>query len=159
MKILHVGSRQFWESLWELLRELRASYCFSREMPFREWNFARKCAISNFFGWLLAERIFCGFLVLGRRIFSRILSSDFFSSFLWEEVPRKILQENPRQNPPKFIQQKSPTHFSCRGAVPKFLDKKIGGAARVRSRGSRQILFMLGFFAQYLKCFRDRQPA
>ena len=31
---------------------------------------------------------------------------------------RKILQENPRQNPPKFILQKSPTHF-CRGAGPR----------------------------------------
>ena len=68
-------------------------------------------------GSVLAERIFCGFLFLGRRIFSRILSPDFFSSFLWEKVPRKILQVNPRQNPPNFIQQKSPTHF-CRGAGP-----------------------------------------
>ena len=41
----------------------------------------------------------------------------FFPSFLWRKVHRKILQENPRQNPPKFIQQKSPTHF-CRGAGP-----------------------------------------
>ena len=24
---------------WELIRELRLSYCSSREMPFREWNF------------------------------------------------------------------------------------------------------------------------
>ena len=45
--------------------------------------------------------------------------ADFFSSFLWEKVPRKILQENPRQNPPKLTQQKSPTHF-CRGAGPTF---------------------------------------
>ena len=35
-----------------------------------------------------------------------------------QKVPRKILQENPRQNPPNFIQQKSPTIF-CRGARPK----------------------------------------
>ena len=34
-------------------------------------------------------------------------------------MPRKILQENPRQNPPKFIRQKSPTHF-CRGAGPTY---------------------------------------
>ena len=52
-----------------------------------------------------------------KKIFSRIFSPDFFSSFLWEKVPRKILQENPRQNPPKLIQQKSPTHF-CRGSGP-----------------------------------------
>ena len=58
-------------------------------------------------GRVLAERIFRGFLFLGRRSFSRIFSPDFFSSFLWEKVPRKILQENPRENPPKFIQQKS----------------------------------------------------
>ena len=39
MKIFHVGSHQFRESLRELLREFWFSYCSSREMPFREWNF------------------------------------------------------------------------------------------------------------------------
>ena len=39
MKIFRVGSRQFRESLWELLRELWVSYWSSRERPFREWNF------------------------------------------------------------------------------------------------------------------------
>ena len=38
MKIFHVGSRQFRESLQELLRELWFSYCSSRETPFREWD-------------------------------------------------------------------------------------------------------------------------
>ena len=57
---------------------------------------------------------FSRILFLSRRIFSRIFSLDFFS-FLWEKVPRIILQEYPRQN---FIQQKSPTHF-CRGGRPK----------------------------------------
>ena len=50
----------------------------------------------------MAERIFRGFLVLGRRIFSRISSPDSFSSFLCEKVARKILQQNLQQNPPKF---------------------------------------------------------
>ena len=50
------------------------------------------------------------------RGFSRRIFSPHFCG---EKVPRKILQENPRQNPPKLIQQKSPTHF-CRGAGPKF---------------------------------------
>ena len=39
MKIFHVGSHQLRESLWELLQELRFSYCSSRGMPSREWNF------------------------------------------------------------------------------------------------------------------------
>ena len=39
MKIFHVGSHQFRESLRELLRELLFLYCSSRGMPFREWNF------------------------------------------------------------------------------------------------------------------------
>ena len=30
---------QLWESLRELLREFWLSYCLSRGMPFREWNF------------------------------------------------------------------------------------------------------------------------
>ena len=48
---------------------------------------------------------------MSRRIFSRIFSPEFFSSFLWEKVPRKILQENPRENPPNSIQQKSSNTF------------------------------------------------
>ena len=35
-------------------------------------------------------------------------------------MPRKSLQENRRQNPPRFIQQKSPTHC-CRGAGSRIL--------------------------------------
>ena len=38
-EIFHAGSHQFRESLRELLRELWCSYCSSRGMPFREWNF------------------------------------------------------------------------------------------------------------------------
>ena len=50
-----------------------------------------------------------------------------FSHFCGEKVPRKILQEDRRQNPPKVIQQKSLTHF-CRGARPKFVEnfKQLG---------------------------------
>ena len=72
-------------------------------------------------GSVLADWIFRSFLFLGRRIISRILSPDFFFSFLWEKVPRKILQENPQQNPPKLIQQKSPPTF-CRGVCGKFVE-------------------------------------
>ena len=67
--------------------------------------------------------------VLGRTHFSRIFCfgpPDFFADFVARffllifvgKSAQKILQENPRQNPLKFIQQKSPTHF-CRGAGPK----------------------------------------
>ena len=57
---------------------------------------------ADFYFW--AAGFFRGFC---RRVF-------FFLIFVGK-VPRKILQENPRQNPPKLIQQKSPTTF-CRGA-------------------------------------------
>ena len=67
--------------------------------------------LGSVFGRTDFSRIFIfGSRILGCRI--------FFSSFLWEKVPRKILQENPRENPPKFTQQKSPTHF-CRGPFQK----------------------------------------
>ena len=46
---------------------------------------------------------------------------DFVAGFVllsfWEKVPRKIFQENPRQNHPDYKQQKSPT-ISCGGARP-----------------------------------------
>ena len=62
-------------------------------------------------GRFLAERIFRGSLFLGRRIFPRIFSPDFFSSFLWEKcpekftrkIPRKILQNLYNKNPPKHV--------------------------------------------------------
>ena len=38
-------------------------------------------------------------------------------SFSWEKMRRKILKVNSRQNPLKFKEQISPTHF-CRGAGP-----------------------------------------
>ena len=41
--------------------------------------------------------------------------AGFFSSFLWEQVPRKILQENPQKNPPKCIQQNLWHTFLQRG--------------------------------------------
>ena len=65
----------------------------------------------------------------GRTDFSRIYlfePTGFFADFVvgffllifcGKKVPRKILQENPRRNRPKSIQQKSPTHF-WRGAGP-----------------------------------------
>ena len=42
---------------------------------------------------------------MSRRIFSRIFSPNFLNfspHFCWKKVSRKILQENPRENPPKF---------------------------------------------------------
>ena len=48
MQIFHVDSHQFRESLQELLRELWFSQCSSREMPFREWNFAFPESLSEF---------------------------------------------------------------------------------------------------------------
>ena len=77
-------------------------------------------------------RIFRGFLFLSRRIFSRIFSPHFFSSFLWEKVARKILQENPRQNPPKFKPQKIPDTFLQRGLANSFFASRcrISGNSR-----------------------------
>ena len=65
-------------------------------------------------GRFLAERIFCGFLFLGRRIFSRIFSPDFFSSFCWKKCPEK----SSRKIPGKILQNlynKNPRHISAEG--------------------------------------------
>ena len=57
----------------------------------------------------------------GPKIFSRILSPDFSPHFCGEKVTRKILQENPWQNPPNFIQQKKfPDTFSAEGPGQEF---------------------------------------
>ena len=47
--------------------------------------------------------------------FADFVTGSFLFRFCGEKVPRKILQENPRQNPPNFYTTKTPTHF-CRGA-------------------------------------------
>ena len=64
---------------------------------------------------VLAERIFRGFLFLGRQIFPRILSPDFFSSFLWG----KSAQKNPPGKSPakssKTYTTKIPDNFLQRG--------------------------------------------
>ena len=65
----------------------------------------------------VAKRIFCRFLLLSRRIFFADFVAGFFLLIFVGKSARKILRENPRQNPPKFIQQRSPTHF-CGGAGP-----------------------------------------
>ena len=60
--------------------------------------------------------------VFGRTDFSRIFifgPPDFFADFLAGffllifrgKMPRKILQENPRENPPRVIRQKSSDTF------------------------------------------------
>ena len=57
---------------------------------------------------------FSRFLFLGRRIFSRIFSPDFFSSFLWEKCPEKSC----RKIPGKILQNlfnKNPRHISAEG--------------------------------------------
>ena len=82
-----------------------------------------------FLGSVFGRTHFCGFLFLGRRIFSRILSPDFFSSFLWDKCPRKILQENHRQKPPKLTQQ-NPRHISTRGRAK--ISKKNGTPYKFR---------------------------
>ena len=65
-------------------------------------------------GRIVAERTFRGFLFLSRRILSRILSPDFFSSFSWEKVPRKILQEIPDKIL-QMVYNKNPQQFSAEG--------------------------------------------
>ena len=55
-EFFHVGSRQYRESLRELLRELWFSYCSSRGMPFREWNFEFRELLWEYPGTLLELR-------------------------------------------------------------------------------------------------------
>ena len=90
MTIFHVGSHQLRESLRESLREWWFSYCPSREMPFREWNFVFRESVST----LLFQPQTLSFLggrhlveTLGRVSFESILVG-FWS--LWIEDDRKL---------------------------------------------------------------------
>ena len=62
----------------------------------------------------LAERLsgfFCGIFVVELPDLLADFCHRIFSSFLWKNVPRKILQENPRQN----FHNKSSRHISAEG--------------------------------------------
>ena len=74
---------------------------------------AASCTSATLFLGVGFSRIF----IFGPPDFFADLIAGFFLLIFVGKVPRKILQENPRQNPPKFIQQNSPTHL-CRGAGP-----------------------------------------
>ena len=65
-------------------------------------------------------RTLCGFLFLGRRSFSLFFSPDFFLSFLWEKVPRKILQEIPPAKSFNIYTTKIPDTFLQRGQAKDF---------------------------------------
>ena len=88
---------------------------------------------------------------------------DFFADFVVgfsllifvRTVPRKVLQENPRRNPPKFTQQKSPTHISaqrpgqqmspihlCRQAGPSVLVTCVCAVEKVE--GPKQLALHIG---------------
>ena len=68
---------------------------------------------------------FADFLFLSRRIFSRILSPDFFSSFLWRKCPEK----SSKKIPGKILQHlynKNPRHISAEGPGQYFLHHPSG---------------------------------
>ena len=80
----------------------------------------------------MAERIFRDFYFWAAGFFCEFCRRIISPLFCGErKIPQKILQENPRQNPPKFIQQKSPTHF-CRGAAPKKYRYRLFQSGRTR---------------------------
>ena len=84
-----------------------------------------KLYFSEVLGSVFGRTHFSQIFIFGAPDFSADFLARFFLLILWEKVPRKILQENhPRQNPPKIIRQKSPTHF-CRGAGPRISEAKI----------------------------------
>ena len=58
--------------------------------------------------------VFAGFYFWAAAFFQGFCRRIFSPHFLWEKVPRKILQENPQQNPPN-LHIKNPRHISAEG--------------------------------------------
>ena len=81
---------------------------------------------------------------MGCRIFRGFSRRIFSPHFCGKKVPRKILQENSRENPPKFIQQNPPTHF-CRLAGARILNntKRLAFLSSSCALLGRSALFML----------------
>ena len=109
----------------------------SRESFWKEGKNSKKARISarirktkhkEILGSAFGRTDFRRFDFWARRIFSRILSPDFFSSFLWEKSAQK---DHPWKSLIKFstfIQQKSPTNISAEGPgqeIERSKEKKI----------------------------------
>ena len=97
-KILKIGLRPSCRQPFYFFVLLRCAQLYSRIFRVSFWQ---NGFFADFYFW--AARYFADFV------------AGFFSSSLWEKCPEKSSRKIPRRNPPKFIQQKSPTHF-CRGA-------------------------------------------
>ena len=99
-------------------RNIQAKLEISNEIE----NFKRDSIFFNL--WALRGKIFAFFLFEPPEFFHRFSRRIFSPHFSGEKVPRKILLENPQRNPPKPVQQKSPTYF-CRGGGPKNVRRQI----------------------------------
>ena len=78
----------------------------------------------------------------------RTKNSEFIPN-ISQKMPRKILQENRQQNPPKFVQQNSPTTF-CRGAGPAndkhgFPQTLFNVLQKGEAKGDRSLTFFFGY--------------
>ena len=65
------------------------------------------------FGSDFGRTDFSRIFIFGPRIFSRIFSPDFFSSFLWEKCPEKSSRKIPEKILQNLYNKNPPTHF-CR---------------------------------------------
>ena len=96
------GVARFWNSFKECI-------CFAARAS--GFPLVRNLENQNLLGPAFGRTDFSRIFIFEPPDFFADFLAGFFSSFLWEKVPRKILQENPRENPPKFIQQKSSNTF------------------------------------------------
>ena len=102
---------------------------------------SENCGDKLSYGRILAERIFRGFLCLGRRVSSRIFSPDFFSHhFCGEKCPEK----SSRKIPGKSLQNlynKNPRHISAEGPgqIIMWIRRKIG---RIIGRNCLRIIVL-----------------
>ena len=122
---------------------------------------------------------FADFYFWAAGLFRGCFSPDFFSSFLWEKVPRKnppgkspgksskfyttkILQHISADWPGQLLSERivvvSAPPLSRKCAINNFWTKKFARLLGWGSRGSRQIIYVR-IFPQCLKCFRDCPPS
>ena len=81
----------------------------------KTWKHRTRKKLGSVFGRTDFPRIF----VFGPPDFSADFAAGFcLLIFVGKKCPEKSSRKIPRQNPPKFTQQESPTYF-CRGAGPK----------------------------------------
>ena len=104
-----------------MIHQMRLSVVFVALAMFPSFgDFSFFSARGGFLGSAFGRTDFSRIFIFEPQDFFADLVAGFFLLIFVGKVPRKILQENPRQNPPQILYNKNPRHISAEGPGQEF---------------------------------------